>query len=122
MILIRLFLAGPKSGKYLQSEQKLSSSFTPILKRNVFLQPVASQLVKVNEVEFLEPATVSNHILHYFSTKWNGFHGSMKKGIHVSPRHDATIFQHDVLSEMNNILEELEDLEFLYAHGAQFEE
>jgi hypothetical protein len=32
------------------------------------------------------------------------------------------LFQHDYFAEINKILEELEDIEFLYAHGAQFEE
>jgi hypothetical protein len=40
----------------------------------------------------------------------------------VNPRHDDALFQHDFFTEINNILDELEDLEFIYAHGAQFEE
>jgi hypothetical protein len=50
------------------------------------------------------------------------FHGSMKKGVHVNPRHDAAISQQDFFAKMNNMFEVLEDLEFLYAHGEQFEE
>jgi hypothetical protein len=52
--------------------------------------------------------------------KCDAFHGSMKKEVCINPIHDATIFQQDFLSEINNMLEELDDLEFIYAHGAQF--
>jgi hypothetical protein len=52
-------------------------------------------MVTLEEVEFLEPAIVLYPIYHYFSMKWNAFHGSMKKGVHVNPRRDATIFQQD---------------------------
>jgi hypothetical protein len=86
------------------------------------LQPVGSQLVSLEEVKFLPPAVVSPVIYHYFSTKWTDFHVSMQRGVRVNHRHDAALFQHDFFSEINSCLEELGDLEFLYAQGPQFEE
>jgi hypothetical protein len=60
---------------------------------NAHLQPVGSQLVSLEEVDFLLPAVVSPAIYHYVSTKWTDFHGSMQRGLRVNPRHDADLFQ-----------------------------
>jgi hypothetical protein len=51
----------------------------------------------VDEVEFQESVTVSDGILNYVSTKWNGFHGSMKKVARNSPKRDAVRYQDNFL-------------------------
>jgi hypothetical protein len=70
---------------------------------NAHLQPVGSQLVSLEEVEFLPPAVVLHAIYHYFWMKWTDFHGSMQRRVCLNPKHDAPLIQQDFFQKLSAV-------------------
>jgi hypothetical protein len=88
---------------------------------NMHLQPVESHLLQ-DEVDPVESVILPTEILHYFGIQWSRFHHGMRNGVHANASSDTARHQNDVLREVNNVEDQLEDLEFMYVYGDQWEE